>query len=274
MKHRMRYILFFLILLGGGLFFNTDYVSAEEQYCEYSFVTSLNTNAYFKYVNNNGKIQMAFTEIDKYGKARDLDDIGFGTVIVRTGPWWNYKTRTYYMYNHIVDSAFFDENNNFICPNKIYIDREKNLIGTEPTGGGSINIYLEDGGDYEAIMRKGYVDSSGAVDRPANDKPVGPVIEYEDTCSIFDGKMSKIVKNILLIIKIGIPILIIILGIIDFINAMVASDDKALNEAKTRFVKRLIAGVLIIFLPSLLSVLINISGVLEQYGISDVFCSL
>ena len=53
------------------------------------------------------------------------------------------------------------------------------------------------------------------------------------------------------IFKIVIPILLIIFGSIDLGKAVVASDDKAIKSATTTLVKRLIAAIVIFFIPTI-----------------------
>ena len=67
-----------------------------------------------------------------------------------------------------------------------------------------------------------------------------------------------------------------ILGILDFVRALLAGDDKGFKEAWQRFIKRLIAAVVVILLPVLVTFLLDISGVLKQYGIegegNEIYC--
>lgn len=56
-----------------------------------------------------------------------------------------------------------------------------------------------------------------------------------------------IVHNIVNLIKIGIPIVLIILGMVDFLKAVIASDEKQMKDAQTTFIRRIIAAILIFF---------------------------
>ncbi len=68
----------------------------------------------------------------------------------------------------------------------------------------------------------------------------------------------------LLIIKILVPVIIIILGMIDFFKAILSSDEKAIKKASVSLFQRLIAGVIIFFIPTLILVILNlVSGVSE-----------
>ena len=96
-------------------------------------------------------------------------------------------------------------------------------------------------------------------------------------CDILGGVDSKTVKllaQLVKIVRLGIPILIIILGIIDFMRILFSGEEKVFRESFTRFVKRLLIGVVIIFLPYILQLLVSLSGIETQYGIDNFFCGI
>lgn len=64
----------------------------------------------------------------------------------------------------------------------------------------------------------------------------------------------QIVGYGLLILKIVVPIILIIFGTIDFAKATISSDDKMIKDAAVTFAKRIIAGVAIFFVPTIIDV--------------------
>lgn len=68
----------------------------------------------------------------------------------------------------------------------------------------------------------------------------------------------QFVGYVLYVFKIAIPLLLIIFGMMDLGKAVVANDDKAIKGATTSLVKRAIAGVVIFFLPFLVSFIFGI----------------
>lgn len=75
----------------------------------------------------------------------------------------------------------------------------------------------------------------------------------------------QLVGYALFILKIVIPIILIILGIIDFSKAAISSDDKMIKDAAISFLKRAIAAVAIFFIPTIIDVCFNlIAGVSES----------
>lgn len=66
-----------------------------------------------------------------------------------------------------------------------------------------------------------------------------------------------IVGWLVMILKIVIPLLLIIFGMLDLGKAVIASDDKAINKAVTTLLHRFIAGVIVFFVPTLVIALFN-----------------
>ena len=70
----------------------------------------------------------------------------------------------------------------------------------------------------------------------------------------FCGRTAPIWQFIgyfLVALKIVIPLIIIVLGVIDFATSVISSDDKAISSAAKGLFKRLIIGVVIFFIPTI-----------------------
>lgn len=68
----------------------------------------------------------------------------------------------------------------------------------------------------------------------------------------------QIVGYGLLILKILIPIILIIFGAIDLGKAILSSDNKTIKDSAIKFVKRIIAGITIFFVPTLINVFFDL----------------
>ncbi|MBR5662911.1 MAG: hypothetical protein IKX00_04640 [Bacilli bacterium] len=68
----------------------------------------------------------------------------------------------------------------------------------------------------------------------------------------------QLVGRILMVFKIVIPILLIVFGMIDLGKAVIASKDDAVEKATQTLIKRLIAGVVIFFIPFLVGAIFNL----------------
>lgn len=95
-----------------------------------------------------------------------------------------------------------------------------------------------------------------------------------NTVNICDGssstlKVFQVLGIIFFIIKIIVPIIIIVLGMIDFGKSAINGEDKANSEAIKTLFKRIVLGIIIFFIPTVLDVLLSfvngVSDVAKQY---------
>ena len=81
----------------------------------------------------------------------------------------------------------------------------------------------------------------------------------------------QLVGYFLLVFKIVIPLLLIIFGMIDLGKAVISSDDKAVSKAAKSLLMRVIAGVCIFLVPTIVSLVFKMVGnfgdVRDQYDI-------
>lgn len=100
-----------------------------------------------------------------------------------------------------------------------------------------------------------------------------PRLEYDNICAS-EGFMvaSKLAGTIILIAKWLAPLILMIMGMIDFFKAIISSNDKAISDATTTFIKRMVIAIIIPILPGLLYSLINfligeeVNGIKIEYG--------
>lgn len=71
-------------------------------------------------------------------------------------------------------------------------------------------------------------------------------------------------RNAIKVIKYAVPVVLIIMGIIDMIRAVSANDEKIMKEATGKFIRRIIAAVLVFFVIALLQFIFRILGNAEK----------
>lgn len=147
------------------------------------------------------------------------------------------------------------------CPNDVYTGVCK--IDIDSSGSGNI-LYEGSGTNYGSGLIKG--------------KSGDPLEEFD--CSIFtetgsdDGKsLGDILSMVINIIKILVPIVLLVLGSIDFVQAIFAQDESAIKKAQSKFIKRLIIAVVIFLIPSILKVILGIANSVWSW-ISPDFCGI
>ena len=80
-------------------------------------------------------------------------------------------------------------------------------------------------------------------------------IDYNNVCNNSSvGSAMVILGYVIEISKWIVPLIIIVLGMIDFGKAMISNDDSSINKASVTLIRRLIAGVVIFFIPTIISV--------------------
>ncbi len=86
----------------------------------------------------------------------------------------------------------------------------------------------------------------------------GPRLEYNNLCESEGFKTgSKIAGIVILVAKWLTPLALMILGMIDFFKAVISSNEKALSDATTTFIKRIVIAIIVPFVPGLLFYLVD-----------------
>ena len=99
-------------------------------------------------------------------------------------------------------------------------------------------------------------------------------INYGNLCKNTEdgiGKVSVMVGYLIQVIKWIIPLLIIIFGMIDFGQAVISNDEKAINKAASTLLRRFIAGIAIFFMPTLILTFLNLIHITGDIENSDRF---
>ena len=85
-------------------------------------------------------------------------------------------------------------------------------------------------------------------------------IAAADPCNGLGPLVAIIRRGILPIVWIGIPIILIVFGIIDLGKAVISSDEKEVKQAQGRLIKRFIYAAAIFFIVTLVSLLMGLVG--------------
>ncbi len=87
-----------------------------------------------------------------------------------------------------------------------------------------------------------------------------------DTFCADSAAAWNFVGEIIYIIRIIIPVIIILLGTLDLGKAVMAGEDKKIKEAQKAFIRRLIYGVAIFFIFTIVEVIFGLLGVETDEG--------
>ena len=82
--------------------------------------------------------------------------------------------------------------------------------------------------------------------------------------------LPKIIHIIYLMVQIAVPILLVLFGSIDFIKSITSQKDDEIKKGRQTFISRLIAGVLVFFVFSIVRLIISIVNDDSSNGIGRV----
>jgi hypothetical protein len=84
---------------------------------------------------------------------------------------------------------------------------------------------------------------------------------------------AEFLNKIMSWIRILVPALLIVFGCVDFGGAVISDDKDGLKKAGAKFVKRCLCGVAIFFIPLIVKVLLDISGISGTL-VDDPMCGI
>ena len=96
-----------------------------------------------------------------------------------------------------------------------------------------------------------------------------PVQAADDCNGLLTVEAMKFIEEIIGYIRILVPILLIVLGSVDFANAIISGDQDALKKSGSKFMKRAIAAVAVFFVPLLVKVLLTLPGIKDNINLVD-----
>lgn len=74
-----------------------------------------------------------------------------------------------------------------------------------------------------------------------------------------EGSLRELINDVLKYPKIIVPILLILLGTLDFAKAVIASKEDEMKKAQSTFIKRVIAAVGVFFVPVIVDLLMTLA---------------
>lgn len=175
------------------------------------------------------------------------------------GELYFYKQNVYlYSKNSTDTSNFWNQFSNNSCPSLTFCSNGK----------GSTKWYFESSdtscssyGGYKQTLENGAGEAN--VSDESTNYTMGPWFgdAYEKlSCEELIGdELKGYIQQIVNIIKIVVPILLIVLGTIDFGKAIFVNDEGEMKKAQTKFIKRLIIAVAFFLVPTLITVILNIA---------------
>ncbi len=142
---------------------------------------------------------------------------------------------------------------------------------------GSYTIrYMGDGMPYEKVKLANkecdYPNCNYYEQVPTNVQQQSKEIEKKSTpedyrkrlesCGLSDIPIEfpMYISKIINLIKILVPIFLVIMGMLDFVRAVISSDEKQMKESQSRFIRRLLAGAIVFFVIAIVQFVFSAIG--------------
>lgn len=84
------------------------------------------------------------------------------------------------------------------------------------------------------------------------------ILDASSICGAIDNNLAELIHTIITIIKIGIPVLLIIFGMLDLAKGVIASKEDETKKGQHMFIKRLISAVLVFFVIAIVQLVIGL----------------
>ena len=85
-------------------------------------------------------------------------------------------------------------------------------------------------------------------------------LDQELKCGSFSlpGKLAYVISMIILLIQYGVPLLLIIFGMLDLGKAVIASKEDEIKKGQQTFIKRIIAAVIVFFVIAVVKLVVGL----------------
>lgn len=124
--------------------------------------------------------------------------------------------------------------------------------------------------EFNALDYVNILDEEKQTNPEDNDEKIDT--EVKENCGEYISPISGDIKTIIGIAQLAAIVLVIVLGMMDFVKAAIQDDGDLKKTATKRFTRRLIALVLFLVLPSLINFILHAFGLFNQN--SDPLCGL
>lgn len=220
---------------------------------------------YYEFGNVNEKfigkhrIQINYSsekfDIAEYDPQKGKDYSGIEYISVTADDMYEFKFSPDKNFN----LEYFLGTNDGACPRFIIVDRmfaSRAVTTTIYTNDKKYTVYyLADAKGYNPTKPNENLTTTGI-----NASSIKPKSKIENCTELLGEDIAGYLKLAWNILKIGIPIILLGLGTIDFTQAIFAGKEDDMKKAQGRFVKRIIIAIIIFLVPSVLSLLLKIAN--------------
>lgn len=132
-------------------------------------------------------------------------------------------------------------------------------LSADQTYGSLITIQTVEPADHQNAASAAEEDAAewGYLGQDLDSSNFGGSIDCPDIINMDEGKLGWLLNTILNYIRVIGPVLVVLLSAIDFIKAIVGTDEKAMKEAQSKLIIRLVAAIALFLVPTLVQLLLS-----------------
>lgn len=159
--------------------------------------------------------------------------------------------------NYTAGTVTSNISQNYIVENEVCTRNDIYLIGKIENGKIDMifsdkNLCTSDSGSKCINVKYSYSSTTSMAERPNSD------ISIDLLGCIIDEGTQSIIDWIMNLVRIGGVILLVVLGMLDFVKAAASGEQEEMKKSKSKFVKRLIACVVLFFIPIIVDILVGL----------------
>lgn len=84
------------------------------------------------------------------------------------------------------------------------------------------------------------------------------ILDINNICTKMEPELATFIHNIITIIKVAVPVILVIFGMLDFGKGVVASKEDEIKKGQSTFIKRVLAGIIVFFIVTITQLLISV----------------
>ena len=245
---------------------NSEEFKTEKKKCEYQFQVAINSK-FIRYQMNVEKITVVGSGITTYNVTlKDSEACNQAELkaieTMQNGGWQDYIGSSFTRNQVYVSEATMKSLIDSSC------ESNEHLVAKNDNG---LVKLVVDKSANSTVNMKGFCDANGGGSSSYTPTPADykEKVNYKSFCSNEGVSDSfRILGMIVYVLKIAAPILIIITGIIDYFKAVTSSDEEALSKATSSLVRRIISGILVFLLPTIIWSILKLLDITD--GIQDL----
>ena len=99
------------------------------------------------------------------------------------------------------------------------------------------------------------------------------IVKINSCEELLPSELTEMFSNLLMFVRVLVPMLLIVFGIIDFGTAVFAGDEEKMKKSQEKFIKRLIIGAVIFLIPSIIKIFLSLAHKIWPV-IDDSLCGI